>query len=100
MGQMGTLSHGARNGIWRQGLRTPLSVTFPSGVQVPKSASPLRFSLGLSSPLGIDPSLPTGHLTPARQGPLGTDWMEEASFHQSVTLLNTVVSVPQFPEEV
>lgn len=34
---------------------------------------PLRFSLGLSSPLGTDPALPRGHPPPARQGLLGTD---------------------------
>lgn len=65
----------------------------------PQSASPSRFSLGLSSPLGTDPSLSQGHPIPVRQRPLGTDWMEEASLHEPVTLLSTMASIPQFPGE-
>lgn len=64
-------------------------------VLVPKSASPLRFSLGLSSPLGIDPSFPRGHPIPVCQGLLGTDWVE-ASIHESVALVSSMVLVPQF----
>lgn len=62
---------------------------------VPKSASPLRFSLGLPSPLGIDPSFPRGCPIPVSQGLLGTDWAE-ASFHESVALLSSTVLVSHF----
>lgn len=42
-----------------QGMRKPLSLVLPAGLLVPKAASPWRFfSLGQSSPLGTDPSLP------------------------------------------
>ena len=42
-----------------QGMRKPPSLVLPSGALVPKAASPWRFlSLGPSSPLGTDPSLP------------------------------------------
>lgn len=42
-----------------QGTRKPFSLVLPAGLLVPKAASPWRFfSLGPSSPLGTDPSLP------------------------------------------